>query len=165
MMINPFISMMLSFSMPPFLSLLSSCCSVKLPWSEFGVTQKHLSLWDRSVCHTVAWLHTKGLQVITTHSLLCLEWPLLEFVAGGWRKTVNSSEVFFFLSFFLLWRGLIISLYHLVSIQVESWDHSNISFFTLTGCYSLFRYFHKALPLLPFWVPGKRGTFLWEKSK
>lgn len=91
MMISLFISMMFSFSVSPFFFLLS----VKLPWSEFGITQKHLSRRDRSVCHIVAWLRTKSLEVITTHSWLCLEWPLLEFVAGDWRKMVNSSEVFF----------------------------------------------------------------------
>lgn len=88
--------------------------------------------------------------------------PPIPLIAWEWRKTVNSFEVFF-VRFFPLWRGLIISPCHLVSIQVESWDisflysdqtvlRSDISFSQSTNSVSCLHICQKTI-------------FLWEKNK
>lgn len=94
MVVNPCISMPLLFSAFPYFPLTTNLSNP--PWNLFCRIPKPIFTHSRTgalgLGLTVVWLHGKSQ---TTHSLLSLEWPLLEFITGEWRKTVSSPEVFY----------------------------------------------------------------------
>lgn len=145
------------FFTAPFLLLCQIVVELICFWVIPEPIFRHLSPQDRSVCHTMARLHTKSLPSHNNTFLAWLRRTRLEFIAGEWRSTALRC----FLSVFPPLERT----YHqsVPSGFYPGWELRPLKHFSLhwPDCFKI-RYlnFHKALTVFPLCIYVQRGTFL-----